>query len=83
MFEEIYVQDKTAPQGRQHIVLCHYAMLVWNKSHHGSWMLHGHSHGTLKYPFAAKILDVGVDSHNFYPISLDFVIDTLKHNDSL
>lgn len=31
----------------QRIILCHYAMRVWNKSHHGSWMLYGHSHGTL------------------------------------
>ena len=59
---ELYVDD-------QFIVLSHYAMLVWNKSHHGSWMLHGHSHGNLKYPYEGKILDVGVDAHSFYPLS--------------
>ena len=31
----------------QDIVLCHYAMRVWQKSHYGAWMLYGHSHGTL------------------------------------
>jgi len=31
----------------QQIMLCHYAMRVWDKIHHGSWHLFGHSHGTL------------------------------------
>jgi hypothetical protein len=26
-------------------VLCHYAMRVWNRSHHGAWHLYGHSQG--------------------------------------
>lgn len=51
----------------QDIVMCHYAMRVWNKSHHGSWQLYGHSHGELS-PIGRQ-LDVGVDTHNFYPYS--------------
>jgi len=49
------------------VTLCHYPMAAWNKSHHGSLMLHGHTHGNL--PFHPKIrrLDVGVDSHDFRP----------------
>ncbi len=31
----------------QPIVICHYAMRVWNRSHHGAWHLYGHSHGNL------------------------------------
>ena len=58
----IYIQE-------QFIVLDHYAHLTWNKSHRGAWMLHGHSHGGLTYPIEGKILDVGVDGHNYYPIS--------------
>lgn len=61
----------------QRIVLCHYAMRVWNKGHHGSWMLFGHSHGTLPeykittysnqlfYPVSLgpfKTMDVGIDA---------------------
>lgn len=53
------------------MVLCHFAMIAWNKSHHGSWMLHGHHHGELVYPFPAKIADVGVDCWNFAPVSFD------------
>lgn len=58
---------------KQNIVLCHYAMITWNRRHRGAWMLHGHSHGTLDYPFQGKILDVGVDCHNYVPISFDEV----------
>ena len=42
-----------------HLVLFHYGGRVWNKSHHGSIMLYGHSHGSL--PPHGKSVDVGVD----------------------
>lgn len=32
---------------KQIITLCHYAFRVWDKGHHGAWMLYGHSHNTL------------------------------------
>lgn len=70
---EISITDKDASRESQKIVMCHYAMLVWNKSHHGAWMLHGHSHGSLKYPYQMKIMDVGVDTNDFAPISYDEV----------
>lgn len=54
---------------KQSIVLCHYAMRVWNKSHHGAWMLYGHSHGSLPDDPNAKSIDVGVDCHDYAPIS--------------
>lgn len=60
------------------IVLCHYKLEVWNKSHHGSTHLYGHSHGTL--PGDNQCCDVGVD--NFYtdysPISLEVVDNYLS-----
>lgn len=46
----------------QDIVLNHYAMRVWNKSHNGSWHLYGHSHDTLEYEAWGKSMDVGVQS---------------------
>ena len=51
----------------QYIVLCHYAMRVWPRSHYGSWQLYGHSHGKLNP--ANRQYDVGVDNNNFYPVS--------------
>lgn len=42
------------------IIMSHYPMLVWDKCHHGSVMLHGHSHGSL-VGAKGKILDVGWD----------------------
>jgi len=62
---KIYDLDIT---NRKKIVLCHYSMRVWNASFHGSWHLYGHSHGTLsKYK---ESFDVGVDCHDYKPISL-------------
>lgn len=71
----------------QFIVLCHYGMRVWNHSHKGSWMLYGHSHGSLDEmrPETAnptwigdeyfiknyKTMDVGVDTNSLYPYSID------------
>lgn len=55
----------------QVVVLCHYAMRTWDRSHHGSWMLYGHSHG--KLPGLGRSLDVGVDCNGFAPFSLDEV----------
>ncbi len=47
----------------QKIFLNHYSMRVWAVSHHNSWHLWGHSHGTL--PAYGLSFDVGVDAHDF------------------
>lgn len=51
------------------VSLCHYAMRVWRKSHYGAYHLYGHSHGNLPDDPHALSMDVGVDCHNFTPIS--------------
>ena len=59
--------------GGQDMTLCHYAMRTWDKAHHGTWMLYGHSHGTLPEYSSVKgfpkknseiyrTMDVGVDN---------------------
>lgn len=62
------------------IVMNHYANLVWNKSHHGAIHLHGHSHGSLRYPKAMRAMDVGVDPMSYFPIRLD---DAIKRMGSI
>jgi len=62
----------------QLIVLSHYAMLVWNKSHYGSYSLFGHSHGTLPDNPNSLSFDCGVDTNNFYPYSFDEVRARMK-----
>ena len=71
-YQEIWVPDETAPGGKQHIVLSHFPMISWNKMARGSWMLHGHCHGNLNYPFDGgygKICDVGTDCWDYEPVS--------------
>ncbi len=68
----------------QHIVVCHYAMRVWPKSHYGSFCCYGHSHGKL-VPIG-KSWDVGVDNNKFYPVSFDqlkVVMDKQPNNFNL
>lgn len=60
----------------EHITLCHYAMRVWNKSHRGSLMLYGHSHGQLNDN--NQSLDVGVDAWGFYPVTLTEIKKRMK-----
>lgn len=62
---------------RQFIVVCHYAMRRWERSHYGSWQLYGHSHGRLE-PIGLQH-DVGVDNNNFYPVSLIELVEIMKH----
>lgn len=45
----------------QLIYMCHFPWEIWNRSHHGTWHVHGHCHGNL--PPVGKRLDVGLDNH--------------------
>lgn len=62
----------------QHFVLNHYAMRVWNRSHHGVMHLYGHSHGSLADDPSSLSMDVGVDTHAYRPYSLREVLDVMK-----
>lgn len=63
------------------VVLCHYPMLSWDRSHYGSLHLHGHSHGTIPDDLSGdtqlppgkkrgRRVDVGVDRWDFSPVPL-------------
>jgi calcineurin-like phosphoesterase family protein len=76
LFEGVYPFLEKKING-QRITLCHYALRVWNKSHHGSWHLYGHSHGTLPDDPNSRSFDVGVDCHNFRPLTFEEVRDII------
>jgi calcineurin-like phosphoesterase family protein len=58
------------------IVMCHYCLRVWDKSHWNSFHLYGHSHNRL--PPIGKSLDVGVDGHYYTPWKHDEIIEYMK-----
>lgn len=57
----------------QRIVLCHYAMRVWNKSHRGVWHLYGHSHHSLPDLNNSLSFDIGIngDGYKYTPLSFE------------
>jgi len=62
--------------GDINIVLCHYPLLEWQGIYRGWTHLYGHVHGSIKG--VGLSLDVGVDCHSFYPLSLDEVVSKMK-----
>jgi calcineurin-like phosphoesterase family protein len=62
-------------QGRS-VMLCHYAMRVWSKSHYNSGQLYGHSHGRL--PNLGKQWDVGLDNNGFRILTDQDIIEIMR-----
>jgi len=62
----------------QLLILFHYGLRVWHRSHHGSWSLYGHSYG--KLPGTATSCDVGVDAWDFRPVSIVEIRAALANN---
>lgn len=59
------------------LVMCHYPFRSWNGQHRRSINLHGHSHGRLK-PMLRQF-DVGVDRHDFMPVTLEHLLTTPRN----
>lgn len=73
---------------KQDIILCHYAMRVWNKSHWGSFQLYGHSHDGLDRDgdYNGLSMDVGVDAAyrilgEYRPFSYDEILEIMTDRD--
>jgi len=73
----------------QMIVVCHYLMAVWNRSHHGAIHCYGHSHSTVE-KWADKVMpgrrsiDVGVDNAakilgEYRPFSFEEIMGIMKN----
>lgn len=58
-FQEI-CDYKSLKLNKQHIIMFHFPIYEWDRMHHGSWHLHGHTHGNVH--LAGKVLDVGIDN---------------------
>ncbi len=69
---DLYTLKKTNPN----IILCHYAMRVWERSHYDTWHLYGHTHNFI--PSFQNSFDAGVDCHGYSPISFDDVEKIIK-----
>lgn len=74
----IKIKDAESPRGNQEIVLNHYRMDVWDKSHHGAWHLFGHSHGSLPDRLDSRCFDVGCMIWDYIPLSYEEVKEEMK-----
>lgn len=72
---------------KQPITLCHYPMVVWNKSHYNAWQLHGHIHYKDSTWFKlferdiyeGKQINVNCELHNFMPLSFEELFELMKN----
>lgn len=79
MFDEI-TYFKVIKYNKVSFSLMHYPMLSWPHSNHNGIQLHGHIHSNYMDNVnnknnEIKRYDVGVDANNYYPISIDRIID--------
>jgi len=68
-WQKSYYVAKAPDNGK--IILAHFPFEVWDKSHYGSWHLHGHCHGSLRTTRDIKRIDVGVDTNDLKPYSME------------
>jgi calcineurin-like phosphoesterase family protein len=69
-------ERKTIKIDKDFFELFHYPIRSWNHKGHGAYHLFGHCHGAL--PNWDRSMDVGVDTNNFYPYSVNEIINRLK-----
>jgi len=67
------------------VIMCHYPMITWNKSHYNSWQLFGHHHaksnGCEKIDKLAsgKQLNVNIEFHDYRPWTEQEVEEYMSH----
>jgi len=59
------------------VSLFHYPQRSWNHKGGGGIALYGHCHGSLE-PGLDRSMDVGVDTHNFYPWAWEEIREIMK-----
>ena len=50
-----------------------YVMRVWRGNYRGTWYLYGHSYSNLPDKEDGFSFDIGVDYHDFYPLSYEIL----------
>lgn len=65
----------TIKYNHKKIILCHYAMRVWDSSHYNSYHLYAHSHGNLEGQ--GKSFDIGWDKFH-RPVPIDEVLEIFE-----
>ena len=71
-YRKVFVND-------QEIIMCHYPIISWEDSHKGSWMLHGHMHGTLPEKSTIQWAgdDYWVKTGKMFDVGMDVALDML------
>jgi calcineurin-like phosphoesterase family protein len=62
----------------------HYPIFSWNKGHHGSIMVHGHTHMSLsdgEFHKTRRIIDVACNGHDYIPISYKEILERMNKID--
>jgi len=75
LFESIHNMNRVTLRSGMLVIMCHFAMRVWDRSHFNSYHLYGHSHGIL--PSMGKSFDAGVDCNEFTPLHELQIIDIM------
>jgi len=60
-----------------YLVVCHYSMHSWARSHYNSWHLYAHSHRDLG--LSGKRHCISVDNTNFFPLSFDQIKEIMTN----
>ena len=71
-------EQKKITIDNQDIILNHFAMKVWDRSHYGSYHLYGHSHGSLPDDKNSLSFDVGCMNFDYKPIEFEEVKEIMN-----
>lgn len=67
--------------GFPRVVCCHFPFAEWPGKHRNAgYSVHAHAHSHGNYKGEGRIVDVGVDCHDYYPVSLERVVHLAKTN---
>lgn len=78
MFDHIHPELYHTNIDGVEVAMSHYPLLSWKNASRGAFMLHGHCHGGIDFDPKFRRLDVGVDVHNYKPISFEQIRNKLE-----